>query len=331
MATPQFGEAEYLCYQVIRQVRDLHGKDRDLPQTTFNKLCYIADRVLRESDIDVELPVHWYRYGGVLTEDAMDSGFYELQSKRWESNRGQSVTLTEGVDENDFDIEEERAEYVEGQVKELVEDIGGYYGISIPQDYQYAEYAPNDFVRALHEFRKFLDELDTEDALAAEDYVSGVDVSFNDILNQPTASESTGPSVSDGTNSQIRDHLDELLVTYPEEEYNRMEDLFLEWENLMWQMAQNGFYSRLQDFMESFWRTFSRVELRVKHNRNVPLRIRSRWNMEIADEMDSFRQDVENYRDVVLENREETDDLDMVSESYSETVRDMFDQPLHNN
>jgi hypothetical protein len=109
-----------------------------------------------------------------------------------------------------------------------------------------------------------------------------------------------------------------------------MENQFLEWENLSWQMAQNGFYSRLHDFMESFWTTFSRVELRVKHNQNVPLHIRSRWRQQISDEMDSFQSEIDQYRDTVLENREETAVLDMVADSYSDTVRDMFDQVPQN-
>jgi hypothetical protein len=327
MPNPQFGEAEYLCYQVIKQVREQHGEGHDLPETTYNKLCYIADKELRETGIDIELPVHWYRYGGVLTDDAMSDGFCELASTKWQNNRGNNVVLANGVDDGDFAVRGDRAAAIDEKVEELVRDIGGHYGISIPQDYQYEEYAPNDFVRTLHAFRKFLDDLDTEDALAAEEYVGGVDTSFSDILAQPSTPKSSEQTSSDNTDSEVRDYLDDLITTYPEEEYERMEGLFLEWENLMWQMAQNGFYSRLQDFMEAFWTAFSRVELRVKHNRNVPLRIRSKWNNEISDEMQSFRDEVEEYREVVLENRDETETLDTVAESYSETVRDMFDQP----
>lgn len=330
MTTPQFGEAEYLCYQVIKQVREQHGQNWDLPETTFNKLCYIADRELREEGIDVELPVHWYQYGGVLTDDAMGGGFYELVEEKWGDNRGHNVVLSDDVDDQDFEVEEERATDIEEEAGSLVRELGGHYGITISQDYQYEEYAPNDFVRCLHEYRDFLAEMDESDSLAAEDYVGDVDVSFQDIVSQPVSSQESASPPSDETNSRIRDYLDQLIIEYPEDQYSRMEDQFLEWENLSWQMAQNGFYSRLYDFMDSFWTTFSRVELRVKHNRNVPLRIRSRWKRQISDEMESFQSEIDKYRNVVLENREETEVLDMVGDTYSDTVRGMFDQTPQN-
>lgn len=330
MTTPQFGEAEYLCYQVIRQARQQYGEQWDLPKTTFNKLCYIADRELRYEGIDVELPVHWYRYGGVLTADAMEGGFYELVEQRWEENRGHNVVLSDDIGEDDFEVNEERATQIEKKAEELVREMGGHYGISISQDYQYEEYAPNDFVRILHEYRDFLEDLDEDDSLAAEDYVGGVDVAFKDIVSTSPTTQNSAPSPSEDTNAKIRDYLDQLITEYPEDRYSRMEDQFLEWENLSWQMAQNGFYSYLYEFMESFWTTFSRVELRIKHNRNVPLRIRSQWRQRIPDEMEAFQDDIEEYRDIVLENREETEVLDMVADSYSDTVREMFDQPTQN-
>ena len=333
MSTPQHGEAEYLCYQIIKQVREQHGQNWDLPKTTFNKLCYIADKELQKEGIDVELPVHWYRYGGVLTEEGMDGGFYELIDQKWDDNRGQNVVLSDDIDDEDFEIEEERATDIEEEAGGLVRELGGYYGINISQDYQYEEYAPNEFIRCLHEYRDFLTDLDENGSLATEDYVEEVDVSFQDIVSQPSSSPSTreaASSSSDETNSRIRDYLDQLIIEYPEEKYSRMEDQFLEWENLSWQMAQNGFYSRLYDFMDSFWNTFSRVELRIRHNRNVPMHIRSRWNQQVSDEMESFQSEIEEYRNVVLENREETEVLDMVGDTYSDTVRGMFDQTLKN-
>jgi hypothetical protein len=331
MTDPQFGEAEYLCYQVIKQVREQYGESWDLPKTKFNKLCYIADRELREERIDVELPVHWYQYGGVVTTDAMEGGFYDLVDQRWEDNKGQSVVPADGVDSDDFAVDDQLANEIEEKAGDLVNELGGHYGISIAQDYQYEEYAPNDFVRCLHEFRDFLNDLDEEDSLAAEEYVGDVDVSFQGVVSGASPTKESSKSPSEETNSQIRDYLDQLISEYPEDQYSRMEDQFLEWENLSWQMAKNGFYRHLYDFMESFWTAFSRVELRVKHNRNVPLPIRSRWKRQIPEEVAQFESEVESYRNIVIENREGTEVLDMVADSYSDTVRDLFDEPIQEN
>ncbi|WP_018259315.1 hypothetical protein [Halomicrobium katesii] len=329
MTNPHYGEAEFLCYQVIKQVRERYGQSWDLPKTEFYKLCYIVDRRLQEEDIDIELSTHWYRYGGVLTTDAMNTGFYSLEEQTWGENAGSNVLIADGVEDSDFDTDEEVERAISEMSESVVDELGQGYGISVSQDYQYKEYAPDDFVRSLHEFRSFIQDIDEDDALNSEDYISGVDVGFKDIIGD-SSPDKTGSSASSETNNRIRDHLDALLAEYPEDKYSQMEGLFLDWENLSWQMAKNGFYSRLQDFMESFWTTFSRVELRPKNNQHVPLSIRSQWNNQISDEMESFENEIQEKREVVLNNRRETNELDIISESYSDTARDLFDQPLQN-
>lgn len=326
MTAPPFGEAEYLCYEVIKQGREQYGEDWDLPETAFNKLCYIADRELREEGLEVGLPVHWYIYGGVLTDSAMEGGFYELVDESWSGRRGKNVVLNEEVGRSDFEVQDDRASEIRQEAEHIVTVLGGFHGVAIPQDYQYEKYAPNDFVRCLHEFRDYLDNLDEEDALAPEDYVGGVDFAMKDILAEPVIPEESGISHSEDTNSEIRDYLDQLMTEYPEDVYSRMDDQFLEWENLSWQMAKNGFYDNLYEFMESFWTAFSRVELRVEHNQNVPREIVVEWQRGRSEEMERFQSKIEKYREIVLEHREETAVLDTVSEPYSETVRDMFDQ-----
>lgn len=329
MTDPRYGEAEYLCYQVIRQVREQYGQSSDLPKTEFYKLCYIVDRRLQEEGVDVELPTHWYQYGGVLTTEAMNSDFYTLEEQTWDSNTGENVLIADDVDDSEFAADEDVAKAVSDMSENVVAELGHSYGISVSQDYQYQEHAPDDFVRSLHTFRSFLADLDEEDALNNEDYVSGVDVGFKDIIGDASSQDAT-PSPSSNTNSRIRSCLDTLLAQYPEEKYSRMEGLFLDWENLSWQMAKNGFYSRLHDFMESFWETFSRVELRIQNNWNVPLRIRRQWWNQISDEIESFENEVQEKREIVLNNRRETNELSDVAESYSDTARGLFDQPLQN-
>jgi hypothetical protein len=327
MPSPSYGEPEYLCYEVIKQVREQLGADHDLPKTTFNKLCYIADRELRdEENIDVGLPVHWYIYGGVLTDDATN-GFYESVPTRWDENRGRNVVLTEDVSSEDFNVTSDIKNLIRNRVREVIAKFGKHYTISVPQDYQYQNYAPTPFIQVFHEFRGFVEDLDEDDTVDSERFVSSVEVNFSDIVSEPTEERDT-KEPSEETNDQIREYLDELLRMYPEDTYTRMEDEFLDWENLTWQMAKNGFYSQLNDFMDEFWTVFSRVELRIAHNQNVPLRIRSQWNQQVDEQIEKFCNEINRRRDVILETRQETDSLGPVSESYGDTVRDLFEDPI---
>lgn len=330
MDTPQYGEPEFLCYQVIKKIRDQYGDDHDLPKTDFHKLCYIADKKLREESVDIELPVHWYMYGGVITDDAMQTDFYELEEKSWKEYSGENVVLSDDIDESDFATDEDHKNEIETVAEDMASEFGGHYGTVRTQDYQYQNYAPNDFVRTLHEFRKFVQDLDNHDRLSADKYVGGVGVSFEDFVSEDVEGQPESVTPNEEINQELRTYLDELISTYPDEQYSRMESQFLDWENISWQMAKNGFYSQLQSFMEEFWKTFSRVELRIQHNRNLPLRIKSQWRNEIPEEIERFELKINNFRTVVLDNREETHVLDTVSDSFSNTVREMFDQRVHN-
>lgn len=355
MISPRFGEAEYLCYQVIKQVRKQYGKQWDLPKIMFHNLCYSVDMELRDEDIDIELPVHWDRHGGVVVDDAISSGIHEFVERNLKGNRGDNVVSYQNIDEDNFEIDGERAAQIKNKVKNTVKESRGHHDISILQDYQYEEYAPNDFVRILDEYRDILEELNEPVTTADMCDVAKPFEDFDPLMSQdsaPSPSEDTADSIkttdlapspsedtansikttelvspSEDTKAEIRDYLDQLIVEYPGDQYSQMEDQFLEWENLSLQMVQNDLYSHLYEFMNSFLKTFSRVELRIKHNRNVPVQTQSQWKQRIPQEMEAFQDDIEAYRSVVLENREQTEVLDMVADSYSDTVREMFDQP----
>lgn len=330
MTDPQYGEPEFLCYQVIKQVREQYGPDCDLPKTTFFKLSYISNERLKSKGIEVGLPVHWYQYGGVLTEDALQTGFYESSKKKWSSNTGRNIELSPDIGEDDFDVAEERKTIIHEEVFDVVNELGGRFSISIPQDYQYENHSPTDFIRVLHEFRDYLENLDAEDSVTRENYVSGVETSFSDLVGETDDDVSLPETIDEDVNDEIRSYLDELIRTYDDERYQKMESAFLDWENLTWQMARNGMYSQLYNFLESFWESFSRVVLRLKHEENNPLHVRSQWRIERDEELEKFEEHLEEQRGVVMKNREDTAVLNSVAESYSDTVREMFGVPAQN-
>jgi len=89
-------------------------------------------------------------------------------------------------------------------------------------------------------------------------------------------------------------------------------------------------YSQLHDFLESFWETFSRTELRLKHNEHTPLNILSKWRVKRDKELERFENELDEKREIVMKNREETNVLGPVAENYSDTVREMFEVPAQN-
>ena len=55
----EYGAAEYLCYEVVRQMED---RDRDVPETDFNKFCSLVYEEVTGEDVDMPLPIYWYEY-----------------------------------------------------------------------------------------------------------------------------------------------------------------------------------------------------------------------------------------------------------------------------
>ena len=324
MGDPKYGEQEFLCYQVLKEMHQQFG--RDMPKTEFYKLCYIVNEELLEKGVDVELPVHWYRYGGVLTTSAMNTGFYTLEEERWESNSGNKVVLNEEIQDDDFDVSEDIKAEVGETTSAIVSEFGCIYGTKKKKDYQYKNYAPNDFVRTLDKYREFLDGMDKTDTLDSDKYVSNVNVSFNDIVSSPAPSASQQNSDVSGREEEIQRYLDELVTVYPKDLYKTMYSQFIEWESLSRQLAKNGNFSQLYNFTESFWKTFSRVELRLKHEHNTPHFEKRDWFRQKEIEKEDFDKEVEKFRAVVLQNREPTSKLYSVADSYSETVRELFEE-----
>lgn len=324
MGNPEYGEQEFLCYQVLKEMRQQFG--RDMPKTEFYKLCYIVNEELLDKGVDVELPVHWYRYGGVLTTQAMNAGFYNLEEKRWSSNRGNNVVLNDEVSEDDFEVSDEKKAEIVDIASETVREFGNIYGTKKKKDYQYDHYAPNEFVRILDKYREYLDDMEELDRIDSDSYVSNVDVSFNDIVSSPSSSIDNSSQDTSEQKEEIRGYLDKLAKVYPEELYEGMYPLFLEWESLSRQLIKNGNFSQLFNFTEDFWKTFSRVELRLKHERNTPNLKKRKWARKKKTEKEDFKEEIEKYRAVVLQNREQTSKLHTVADSYSETVRDLFEE-----
>ncbi|EMA38486.1 hypothetical protein [Halococcus hamelinensis] len=292
MSSSGCGGAEYLCYQILQQMEQ--RSDKDIYETEFNKLCYMAHYTLRGEGIDTGLPVYWYQWGGVAD---INTNEYPVSYER--TGDGTIVHLRE-LSESTFDVGRSIREGVVRVARSLANRYKNVYGVDTIIDDSYDEFAPNDFIKAFNSFRATLQEVETQ---------------------QSTLTSSFGES--EGKMETLRPQMNALLQTYPSDEYTKMEPQFRQWDSVTRQLAKNNQIDELEAFSLRFWEAISRVELRLAHNDNIPSEKIARWTAEREHEYDEFSAEVSEYRSVALESRQPTSKLDDVANSYSSTVRRM--------
>lgn len=270
---------EFLCYLLLRELDDRQREGRSVTRTQFLKLPCIADRLLSDRfDVDVELPRYWYRYGEILNEQPLDGHYYTVTPGEW---GGHSVQPAPGITEDAFDV----PETVEQPVRTVVRDVVGKFAnqqSETVKEYQYEQHAPNRFVVLFDEFREFVRNQDQQNA-ALSDFADRA-------LESPE--------------KQGKEHLDELLAEYPPDLYSDMYDLFLRWEDTTRLLVEDGAFDRVEELLEDFWETFSKVELRFHHGQNTPIEQRRRWSEARDDEITGFDRRLGEVRESILVTRE---------------------------
>lgn len=292
-----YSGSEYLSYQLLKQL----SQHRDVSETEFNKLCYIADQALLEEDTDVGLPVYWYRYGPVVEIEGLDNEFTKIIENISES-WGTSIKLDETLDEDNFRVEEDTRSRIYNVVADLVRRYKDIYDSSRAISAVYTRHSPNSFVETFHEFRECL--------ASVEEHSS----SINDFLEEDSQAYT-------GNQRELANKLDELVVEYPED-YSDFKPRFSQWESIARQMVKNEMYDDLDEFSDVFWKRFSRAVLRLHHNRNIPTKILSDWVDSQDEEAEKFENELGDYRRRVLDSRKKTEKLGTVE--YSQTVRDFY-------
>lgn len=315
MTAPDFGEEDFLCYEVLRQ----RGARGDIPKTEFYKLSYIAYKELQKEGIEVPLPTFWYEHGPIIDVDLLGE-FFHTQSKKWGSNRGEEVLLEEGISTNDFQVDKQQADIIRRIVREVVEKFAGEYDTSVAKNYTYEEHAPNRFIVEFNHLRNDLAEMDTSESIT-DRFVSGVNTSFEEIFSD--TSESSGGEFSEEAR-MVRNHLDVLVQEYRQDQYSHMYQTFLRWESISRQMIRNEALGEFESLALDFWKTLVDAELRIVHAENEPATKLQRWRNRRDSIIESFEEKLEGYRESVIENRESTSVLNEVAESYSKVVRDMY-------
>lgn len=273
---------EFLCYHLLQQLDARQHEGRSVTRTQFLKLACIADHHLLERfDVDVELPRYWYQYGEILNEQPLDGRYYNVTPGEW---GGRSVQPAPGITEDSFDVPEDVERAIRTVVKESVGEFANEESSTV-KEFQYDRYAPNDFVVLFDEFREFVRDQDHQNASLA-DFAGG-------SLESP---ERRG-----------KEHLDQLLAEYPADLYSDMDDLFLRWEDTTRLLLEDGAFDDVEELLDDFWETLSKVELRFHHGRYTPEEQERRWSNERDDEIAGFDRRLTEVRESILATREPGD------------------------
>lgn len=318
MSGPELDADEYLLYEVIHQYQQQGQK---LAKTLFNKLAYIAKKELDAEGVDVDLPVYWYEHGMVVDLDAVSDDFFTFQDTSYSTGPGYNTVLTKNLDSAAFRVEDDKRRAIQRVVRETTDRYKDVYDTSVAKDETYDKYADNDFIINLNQFRYLLDDLEEVDRVPADEYAA-TDVSIRDILTFEHHDQQQ--VTTDIDDDELLESLSTLVATFPEDEYPHMREEFYEWESITRQLIYNRMFSQLDTFTSAFWNAFSKAELRIKHNEDISRGKLMRWRQNRDEYIEEFQDQLANYRQVLLENREETHVLDSVSEEFDEAVENAF-------
>jgi len=293
-----FGPGAFLCHQVLRQMERASDGNKIVYETEFNKLCFLACKELEEDGFadEVQLPMRWYQFGMEVW------GQPEAFGVLYQSDDRGTKVIPQTLSDSAFSLREDLREAIHRVARKLAGEYKHSYGTDIIVDDSYDDYAPTSFVNSYHEYRKIIEGLEP---------------------NQQSLTQFLDSEPSEGHISTVRPHLEMLVSDYPQSMYDEAYPEFKQWDSVVRQLAKNGDVEAVISLSEAFWEMFSRVELRVHHNVDIPAETLADWILERDKHKESFRSQLTEYREVALEEREETNHLEQISESYSETVRQM--------
>lgn len=292
---------DFLCYQLLRQLDTAQRDGRSITRTQFLKIAPIADRVLAdEYDRELGLPRYWYMYGEVLNEKPLNSGYYTTTDAPW---GGKAIELAPGTSPNAFDVADDVRRDVYEVARRLANDFANEHSMEL-KEYQYREYAPNEFVIAFDDFRDFISNTDQQST------------TLDRFLSE-------GGSYS--REAEAQSLLDDVLIEYPEDTYDEMYEVFLEWEDTTRLLLEQGTsFEEIEGLLSDFWETFSKVELRLRHEQNTPREQKLEWEDNRNDVKQEFRDRLTDIREDALGNRDSCNVLESVAESYSEAAKNLF-------
>lgn len=291
------GPSEYLVYRVLWELRENTGGETG--RTKFHKLCILADKKLNEGyDRDIGLPQYWYKYGKTLAESEIDGAvtFTPTSNHR----RGYAYYPADQVSESDFDHLDEDLKDDIFEVAIEVVDKHGEKDYQELEKYQYENFPPHEFVTAYGDFRWYLSSISLD-------------------RDQKTIEHFTDPSQK----SRIDELLDEMLVSFDEDEFGEIYDLYLDWDDTVRLLNEEGASAReLLDFTETFIEAIAKAVLRFKDQSHISDSRLEKWEEEKEKVLSDLEKKIQRRRRSSLSGRSPSGELRDVSDSYNETISD---------
>lgn len=291
------GPPEYLLYHVLL-ARDKQD-DKETGRTNTHKLCVLADRKLRkEHDRDILLPTYWYKYGFTISETDLNTAV--AHRPRSDITYGYSYYPAEQISESDFEqLDEDLKDDIFQVVQEVIDEHGDKT-VEELEKYQYKNFRPEEFIEAYGDLRFHL-----------AGFV--VDNKQRTLTKYFDAEEK----------SIIEDYLDRMLETFPEEKYNDIYEIYLEWDDTIRLLYERGHSPRsLTEFTELFIEGLAKTVLRFQYNEHIPEKRLKEWRAEKEDILTELAGKIRQRRNSALRGRGESGMLERVSESYNETILD---------
>ena len=302
MSSPSdFGPSAYLCQQILEQMDRASDGKKIIYETEFNKLCYFAYKNLEEEGYadEVMLPMRWYQFGMEFWGQPEAYGVIYQDDER--GTRVTRQTLSESV----FDVGQELQDAIFKIARQLAGKYKNTYGTDKIVDDSYEDYAPTEFVREYHDFRSVFEDLEE---------------------GQSSLASFANDESPDDHISTVRPHMERLVESYPRSQYDEAYTLFRQWDSVTRQLAKNGDLDAMEALASDFWEMFSRVELRIHHQIDIPSEDQADWILERPRHKGAFEETLKEYRQIALKGRENTDQLDRISASYSEAVRSIANE-----
>jgi len=293
------GAPEYLGHQLLLHHQEQRGL---IPKTVFHKLWCISDHHLQDNyGLDIGLPRFWYKYGEMVDEQLTSDDFCSAPQAPW---GGQAYKPNWDLEPDDFDISEEEQDLIDSTVK-WTQTRFKRRNTRYLEGYQYQTNAPNNFVRAYSELREHLQymDLDSQEVLTQHAFRPEFDVDSNEEL--------------------IEAYLDELVITYPEndDDFAKLHTLFLRWDDTARLLLEDEEpYEELDEFLDEFVQALSEAVLQLKYHSHVTEERLAAWDQEAEAAISEFERDLEDRRSELFRDREMSGELDTVAETYDETV-----------
>ncbi|MEY7848217.1 hypothetical protein AB7C87_03335 [Natrarchaeobius sp. A-rgal3] len=295
------GPPEYLLYRVAAERHEQDG--RETGRTRIHKLCCLADRLLAQEYVrKVGLPKYWYKYGRTISEAHLNSAVtYRPNANHF---GGQAYYPADQISESHFDhLSEDLKDDIYNAVQSVVTEHGDKTAEEL-EEYQYQNFAPDDFVIAYADLRWYLN-----------------------TVSQDKGQHRLSQFVAPDEKTHIEELLDEMLANFDEELYSEIHNIYLDWDDTMRLLVDIGRSPReLHDFTETFIEGTARIILRFEEHSNIDSETLENWREEKEKVRRDLQSRVTQKRKEALSERQPTSTLDSVSDSYNTAISEELDE-----